>query len=333
MKKGFLVWCLILTVLVGLLAPPARADLTEYTRMEIDKGWGLWKKRVGQSAFPFLKIGQGARAEALGGAYTAIADDINTAFWNPAGLGHIEKAAYTVNYTSWLTNSKLFSGAVAFDAGFGVIGFSAISFRTEDFAITTPTAPYGTGEMGRAGDIAIAALFAKRITEKLMIGGQVRWMQEDLYLDKMSKIDYSIGTHFYTGFKSTRLAMGFRNLGGNAQATQGGEEVIMPAVFNVAGAMEILGKKGGPAYTTLSAEYSFIVDYAQVARVGVETWLNNMLALRAGYRSNTELENWSVGVGLKHKVKGKTFMIDASYHNNREKVFNQPFRLTFGGSL
>jgi hypothetical protein len=127
--------------------------------------------------------------------------------------------------------------------------------------------------------------------------------------------------------------MGFRNLGGNAQATQGGEEVIMPAVFNVAGAMEILGKKGAPAYATLSLEYSFIVDYAQSARVGVETWLNNMLALRAGYRSNVELEDWSVGVGLKHKVKGKTFMIDASYHNNREKVFNQPFRLTFGGAL
>ncbi len=333
MKKRFLIGCLLLTVLVGLMAPSAWADLRKYTKMETGEGWGLWKKRVGVSAFPFLKIGQGARAEALGGAFTALADDINAAFWNPAGLGHIEKVAYTFNYTRWLVGSKVFSGALAFDVGFGVIGFSAISFGTQEFPITTPTAPWGTGEMGRAGDIAVAGMFAKRITEKLMLGGQVRWVQEDLILDKMSKIDYSIGTHFYTGFKSTRLAMGFRNLGGNAQITQGGEEVILPAVFNVGGAMEIVGKKQDPVYVTLSVEHSFITDYSQSTRVGVEMWLNNLLALRGGYRSNIELENWSGGVGLKHKIKGKTFTVDASYHNDREGLFDPPIRLTFGGSL
>ena len=59
----------------------------------------LW---VGLSGFQFLKIGQGARAVAMGDAYTAVADDINAIFWNPAGLTGVRGTAWTANYTKWL---------------------------------------------------------------------------------------------------------------------------------------------------------------------------------------------------------------------------------------
>lgn len=38
------------------------------------------------TGFTFMKIGVGARAVAMGGAFTAVADDANALFWNPAGL-------------------------------------------------------------------------------------------------------------------------------------------------------------------------------------------------------------------------------------------------------
>ena len=335
MKKGLLIWRLTLTLtfLAGMVAPALAKKKDLYPEMDASKGWGMWEKRVGLSAFTFVKIGQGARAEALGGAFTAIADDINAAFWNPAGLGHIKGTAYTFNYTRWLANSKLLSGALAFDAGFGVIGFSVISFGTEEFPVTTPTAPRGTGEMQKAGDIAIAGMFAKRITEKLMLGGQVRWLQEDLVLDKIANVDFSIGTHFYPGWKSTRFAMGFRNLGADKKVQQGGFQAMMPATYNVSGAMEILGKKDSKGYATLIIEESFITDYAPSTRVGLEAWLNNMLALRAGYKSNMELEDWSFGAGLKHKIRGKTFTADVSWSRETRGYFDPPLRLTFGGAF
>ncbi|MBI5244034.1 MAG: UPF0164 family protein, partial [Elusimicrobia bacterium] len=40
----------------------------------------------------FLKIGTGARAEAMGGAYTAIADDVNALYYNPGGLAALKKS-------------------------------------------------------------------------------------------------------------------------------------------------------------------------------------------------------------------------------------------------
>ena len=41
---------------------------------------------AGASTFNFLKINTDARAEAMGGGYTALADDVDTFSINPAGL-------------------------------------------------------------------------------------------------------------------------------------------------------------------------------------------------------------------------------------------------------
>lgn len=296
--------------------------------------WGSWSKRVGISQFPFIKVGQGARAEAMGGAYTAIADDISSAFWNPAGLGHIESMAYTLNYTRWLASSKMFSGALAFNAGFGVIGFNVVSFQAEEFEVTTPTAPFGTGTMAQVGDIAIGVTFTKRMTDKFMLGGQIRWMQEDLHLVKVSNIDYAVGTFFYTGFKSTRLAMSFRNLGPNVKVVDGGDTFQMPVLFNVGGAMEVWGEKGDPGYVTMSAEHQFVTDYKSVTRVGAEAWYMNMFALRAGYKTGFELEDWSLGAGIKHEINpGRMVSIDISYHNKKVDLFEAPFRLSLSGTF
>lgn len=296
--------------------------------------WGSWDMRLGISQFPFLKIGQGARAEGMGGAYTAIADDISASFFNPAGLGHIESFAYTLNYTRWLADSKLFSGALAFNAGFGVIGLNIISFAAQEFEVTTPTAPWGTGTRAQVGDIAIGASFTKRLTDKLMLGGQVRWIQEDLYLVKVSNFDFSIGTFFYTGFKSTRMAMSFQNLGPNVKTVPGGETYGMPVLFNVGAAMEVWGEQGSQSYVTLAGEHQFVTDYKPVNRVGVEAWFMNAVALRAGYRTGFELENWSVGAGLKHEVTpGKLVTIDVSYHNEKVGLFAAPLRVSVGGTF
>src|SRR5210317_1200826 len=49
----------------------------------------LGGQRVGTSSMAFLKIPVGARAEAMGGAYVAVANDAFAAFWNPAGIAQV----------------------------------------------------------------------------------------------------------------------------------------------------------------------------------------------------------------------------------------------------
>lgn len=50
---------------------------------------------AGADPAAFLKAGVGARAMALGGAFTSVAADPSTIYWNPAGLGRITRMSVT----------------------------------------------------------------------------------------------------------------------------------------------------------------------------------------------------------------------------------------------
>ena len=50
---------------------------------------------AGTDAAAFLKKGVGARAIAMGGAFTSIADDTSAIYWNPAGLAKRQQYAFT----------------------------------------------------------------------------------------------------------------------------------------------------------------------------------------------------------------------------------------------
>ncbi len=50
---------------------------------------GQTLSKSGTTAAQFLKIGVGARAIGMGGAFAATADDITAMYWNPAGLARV----------------------------------------------------------------------------------------------------------------------------------------------------------------------------------------------------------------------------------------------------
>ena len=47
---------------------------------------------AGGTTASFLKLGSGARAMGLGGAFTAVSDDINALSYNPAGLANLGRS-------------------------------------------------------------------------------------------------------------------------------------------------------------------------------------------------------------------------------------------------
>lgn len=61
----------------------------------------------------FLKLGTGARATALGGAYTALGDDASSIGWNPAGLARLEKREATAAHAELAERTRLDFAAYA----------------------------------------------------------------------------------------------------------------------------------------------------------------------------------------------------------------------------
>src|SRR5512140_203788 len=170
MKKTLL---LILVLAAGILQD-ARAQ-----------GFVSDVSKRGTTAAPFLSIGQGARATAMGGAFVAIADDQSSLYWNPAGLADLEGSGAIFDHTKWLADiSYNFIGATVSMGSYGTIGLSMTASSIGEMKVTTIDEPNGTGEMFGVCDAAISLAYALRLTDDFSIGFNPKYFYQKIW--KMS---------------------------------------------------------------------------------------------------------------------------------------------------
>ena len=288
-------------------------------------------KRVGKSGFGFLKISPSARAAGMGDAFTAIADDVTTIFYNPAGLTNLDKFVFNFNHTDWIVNSSIISGAIARPFGRnGAIGLSIVKFDTEDFEETTVLDPEGTGRMIDAGDVALALAYAIQLTDNLSFGFKGQYLEEKIDIDKATAITADFSTYYRTGFRDLTLAMIMKNFGPEAKFLS--DKFKLPLYFNVNTAMSLIGSKGSPFQWLVSVESAFATDYRDRYHLGTEMWIADMIALRGGYKFYYDTEDWTIGAGLKLGIGSRKVIIDISYSNFVE-YFDPPLRFSIGGSF
>ncbi len=79
---------------------------------------------AGTTGASFLKIAPGARPVGMGGAYIAISGDINSLYYNPAGIGNITKLQIGAMHTEWVSDIRYDFAAGAFNMRDGVLGVS-----------------------------------------------------------------------------------------------------------------------------------------------------------------------------------------------------------------
>jgi hypothetical protein len=140
---------------------------------------------TGGTALPFLKMDQGARAAALGGAYTASGDDAWAVFYNPAGTALSAKSEIALGHNEWFegirnetlayvrpldSGAALFGGLNALLSG-GMDKYDASGLKTGSFSSLEgalsfgASAPLGNGCYGGA---AVKGLYQKASGESAL---------------------------------------------------------------------------------------------------------------------------------------------------------------------
>lgn len=87
----------------------------------------------------FMNIGVDARALGMANAVTAITSDVNSGYWNPAGLLHLRDNQLSLMHASYFANIATYNYA-AFAMPLddrSAVGFSAIRFGVDDILNTT----------------------------------------------------------------------------------------------------------------------------------------------------------------------------------------------------
>jgi hypothetical protein len=288
--------------------------------------YGFDFSKAGSAGLQFLKIGTGARETAMGEAVTAIVNDANSVFWNPAGISYVEKGEVIFSHNQWLVDSKHNAAVVAYPVGSYVVALNAVTLDINEFEETTALQPDGTGRMVQAGDLLIGLAVAKRFTDKLSIGLQIKYVQEKLDNYKLSNVLFDVGTIYYTGFRQLRLGFALQHFGPDMKLVD--QEFRTPLLFRVSAADEIFSTKD--IALTLAAELVHPTDNVEWVNFGTEINLLDYVKLRGGYRLDNDLSKVSFGIGIKPPaLAGLNFKIDYSYTPS-EIVFNDIQRFSLG---
>src|SRR4051812_13270209 len=96
MKSRLPISILPSALLLALFCPPGWSAVD----------WGFAAQDGGRAG-AFLDFAASARSMGMGHAHVGVADDASAAYWNPAGLAHIERKDVVTSYSSLAMNSSL----------------------------------------------------------------------------------------------------------------------------------------------------------------------------------------------------------------------------------
>lgn len=287
--------------------------------------------KIAQSGMKWLSIPVGARASALGGAYTAVASDAGAVFWNPAGLALIEGSHVFLSQTQWLADIKVNAGSVTYTHN--DLGTFGVHFMAVDWGNLRGTRFTGGAELfEETGSFSpeswlVGLSFGRRVSNKFSFGANLRLIRENLgssqegsftspqkYSAKLDVIAIDFGTIFYTGFKDLRIAMTMQNVSQEKQYRF--EAFPLPLSFKFGAAMNVL-QLLQPAESdhglTVSADAIHLRDFSERLHFGMEYSFKKMFFLRSGYKTNYDEEDVTLGGGARLSMGKTAFGLDYSY--------------------
>lgn len=286
--------------------------------------YGFDFSKAGSAGLQFLKIGIGAREAAMGEAVSASVKDVNAVYWNPAGLALVNNYQVGFSHTNWLVNSREISAAAAIPFGSFTLGISAVSFALDDFEETTVINPEGTGRMVSAGDLMFGISAARRFSDRLSIGGQVKYVYEKLDDYHFSNVLFDVGAFYSTGFRNLRLGFALQHFGPDMKLVN--QEFRTPLLFRVNAADEVIDSE--PLSLTLAAELVHSTDNIEIVNLGTELRLYEYLFLRGGYRINADEGKYSFGFGvISPQLSGISMKLDYAFVKS-ELVFADVHRIS-----
>lgn len=255
--------------------------------------------------------GVGARPMALGQAYTAVADDTNAVFTNPAGLGGQNSWGITTMSTKLLNRVDYKLVGAVYPTELGTFGIGYLSASTPAGYLTTDKVSISSASAISYGSSMINLSYGRDLSEamhmnstlgKLYVGANVKALSSTFNgvdgTGNGSSCD--VGLIFKP---NDRLSTGltFKNIGSNITWNSGADEKLARSL------------NAGAAYNFDRGLASLDLQMGgglSLLRGGIEYQPFNLLVLRAGLNQsvtglNETANNLSGGVGV--KLNGFTF--------------------------
>lgn len=259
----------------------------------------------GESGAVFLKIGQGARALAMGEAYVAVADDLYASYWNPAGLAKINAPQFGGMYGFWFQDIATQYLTFAAPAGDMVIGGGITMLQVKDIEEWKNEDTY----LGKfdSSDMAITLSCARKVNTKANVGANLKLIRLKIKNESASACALDIGGLYHpSSIKGLTLGVSLQNLGTSLKFKK--EKDSLPFNIKIGCAYRLFEER-----LIVAGDLNSPNDSDINIRLGTEYTYpinqNNSVAIRAGYREGADLGKITVGCGL----RAESFQFDYAY--------------------
>lgn len=292
--------------------------------------------KLAQSGMKFLSVAGDARPAAMADAVTSMEGNSESIFYNPASVARQESLFdLTFGNTSWIADIKYLNTALTFapsEGKYGVFGLSLVNVDYGEFNRTIIGPDGGSYDVGTYSPTALAAgiSYAKALSEKFSIGGNIRYVYQDfgdghvvggdfnnmetqsIDIDVMS---FDFGVLYKTGFKSLNLGMSIRNFSTEIQFVE--ESFQLPLTFKLGLSMnlfDLLETDPDQHRLLFAIDAEHPRDNKEMLRIGTEYTFMKIISLRAGYITpKTSEAGINAGVGLKYGLAGVNLAVDYSF--------------------
>lgn len=231
-----------------------------------------------------LTITPGPRAAGMGNAQTAIVDDNNGLFGNPAGMGFARRTELTAMHKTLFQNINQNNFGLAVPLGlmsaanirrFGVIG-AGLNYTDYGRFAGRSAAGAVTPDFD-AIDRIISINYGKAIGENFSVGAAAKLYHFEVTEAVADGTVFDVGA-IYRAFPWMSAAVTAFNQGGDIKYSAQIEK--LPKIYTAGLAFYPMKDR-----LTLAADLDFPLNGYPRGKAGLEVWLHRALALRTGYDS------------------------------------------------
>ncbi len=248
---------------------------------------------AGNESYAFLKIPQGAKAVALGSAFSAVADDPSAIYWNPSGITQIQSREIYSSFTYWLLGSSVANFGYVQNLHPHSLGISFFNLNYGAINETSSTEPAGTGKAFSPYESLLTMSYALNLSDNLCGGLNLNFISQNLGVSSSSWQSADLGLLFKAQkVKGLSVGATCKNLAFNLKLPR---SLRLGAAYTI----EIEEPDHEKDTATFIADYVSYADRSALT-YGVDYIYKNLVAFRAGHNGG----NLTFGIGIKYSNFG-----------------------------
>ncbi|MCX6150162.1 MAG: PorV/PorQ family protein [Ignavibacteriales bacterium] len=256
----------------------------------------FYAQGAGNDGLSFLKFGFGARNIAMGEIGVVNSNDVTALNYNPALLSNFKSSEIVFTHNEWIQDvrSELLGASfkafnLPFAVGLNTTTVSDIESRTKPGEpLSKFSANYFNGSLSTGFEII----------NDISFGMTIKYLYEGMLSDEATGWGFDFGAFYKSPVEGLVFGAAIKNLGSMNELRH--DATKLPTEFSV-GSLYSTPVENLKSLVTVGAEYQkYTRESGNHINVGGEFSYDNLIAIRLGYRiqSEDDARNISAGLGL-----------------------------------